>query len=243
MSILIPSKHPFVVAGGVNEFENQGMQLGNYLSPEANTALLLKNDGTLLDDSSNGHTWTENGAPKNVENKIVIPYGKYVNFNGGQYLSVPLAESADYHTTGDYTLHFLARFHTVGSTYQTMFCFRNGPSGSNYIWLGLYGTTFQYWQGGANLWNVGAYIKYFDWHLYTIQRESNVMRLFRDGVQHGADSPTLAALPSTVERCCIGGFAGGSGNWLYADVASVEFLHEAEPAADTVAKFEILTGA
>lgn len=226
-----------VGVGGNPDFDSFSM--GSLVGDADTPVLRLPFDGTYVDLGSGGKTLTATGSPKEVEELILPPGNQYTSFNGGQSLTLSPADTAAYHTDGDITILMAVRLHTVGSVYQTMFGFRDGPSTSNYQWWGFYGGTFHYWQSNSLLYSVSTVGRLKEWHVYAFVRESNVYRVYRDGVQIGADSATMTAPSSSVEGLCIGARPGGDS--AYADLGGeILMYHRALSTSEISQKSQTL---
>ncbi|MBK07393.1 MAG: hypothetical protein CL920_32705 [Deltaproteobacteria bacterium] len=214
------------------------LSVGSFLTGEHSPVLRLPLNGNLVDIGSGGKTFSKLATPLDIVDRDLPPDGSYLNCNGGQYIYLSPADSVPYHTTGDLTVVIRARLHIAASIYQTMFGFRDGDYGANYQWWGFYGSTLHYWQGGQLQFAVGTVGRLKEWCVYVFVRESNKHRVYRDGVQIGAESAAIPVPSSTVEGVCIGGRPNA--DWSYADFSQVALYHTALNAAQVEALTSVL---
>jgi hypothetical protein len=228
-------------SGASSAFDN--FQMSQVLTSENSPVLNLKMINPYVDDGSGNQTFTETGTYYNVEEKVIPKDNSYINFNGGQRLELSASDTntGGYFTNGDITIFMTIKINLIANIYQNLFGFRDGDF-TAYQWWGLYSDSLNYFQNASATPNyvISNYATPGSWHVYTLQRESNIYRAFRDGVQIASDSGVIATPPATVEGLRIGSRPGLYPNNGYFDMSSVVMYHSALSASEVATLSSIL---
>ena len=170
------------------------------LTAEAGTTILLFNDNTIKDNSTNSFTVTPLGGislpPRgpfdNLQYSTGI-HGGSVYFDGsGDYLSVPDDASLDL-GTGDFTLEAWVRMDSTSGNRIIFERYTSGNNGSFQLYYRGTGNSIAFWtvaDGVIAQDPSSSTIKVGFWHHIVATRESGTLKLYVDGSQVASASCT-----------------------------------------------------
>src|SRR3989339_414710 len=192
-----------------------------------------ENTGTIANDSSgNNNTGTLVNSPVWTTGRI----GKGLQFNGGNYVSIP--NSASLNPTTALTIEAWFR-KTADVAYQRILAKSNYPNWEYALYFGDTGAM----QGAIGVGGTTRYssmssvLSVGTWYFVTLTYDNSRLRLYVNGGEQGSGSSINGSIDSRSESFCIGKDGGTSGAYFSGIIDEVVIYNRCLTSAEILAHY------